>query len=76
MNCISVVYKLYIAFQIQEHRFYWIVFTSGIFKKVNLFLLAYQDLCLRAFSIVIYESAIPTYYYFLAFLSGLLVVQV
>ena len=41
VNCASLVYKLYIAFQIQERSFYWIVFSTGIFKKVNLFLLAY-----------------------------------
>ena len=76
VNCASLVYKLYIAFQIQEHCFYWIVFTTGIFKKVNLFILAYQDFCLKAFGIVIYESAILTYCYFLAVLSGLLIVQI
>ena len=76
VNCASLVYELYIAFQIQEHCFYWIVFASGIFKKVNLFILAYQDLCLKAFGVVIYESAILTYCYFLAVLSGLLIVQI
>ena len=30
--------------QIQEHCFYWIVFSTGIFKKVNLVLLTYHQI--------------------------------
>ena len=42
VNCANLVYKLHIAFQMQEHCFYWIAFSTGIFKEVNLFLLVYQ----------------------------------
>ena len=47
VNRASLVYKLYIAFQARpdtKHCFYWIVFSTGIFKNVNLVLLAYQSI--------------------------------
>ena len=47
VNCASLVYKLYISFQTRSYTqtsFLWILFNIGIFKKVNLVLLAYQSI--------------------------------
>ena len=43
--CASLVYKFRIAFQTRtgtDHYFYWIVFSAGVFREINLALLVYQ----------------------------------